>query len=35
MLGCIFSHSGSIYFKNFPGEHAPGPPRTLAPCGTR
>ena len=25
ILGCIFSHSRSIYLKNFPGEHAPGP----------
>ena len=33
ILGCIFSQSRSIYFKNFPGEHAPGPPyRTLAPA---
>ena len=32
ILGCIVSHSRSIYFKNFPGEHAPDPPRTLAPA---
>ena len=33
ILGCIFSHSRSIYFKNFPGEHAPDPPpRSVAPA---
>ena len=26
ILGYIFSHSRSIYFKNFPGEHVPGTP---------
>ena len=32
ILGCIFSYYRGIYFKDFPGAHAPGPPRTLAPA---
>ena len=32
VLGCIFSYYRSIYLKNFPGAHAPGPSRTLAPA---
>ena len=24
---CDFSQFGTLYFQNFPGEHAPGPPR--------